>query len=188
MHLHHKTFQVRFYIGNRYHCGNISVIFNIFWEQKYWWQVWLNCGNVSLWDIMYLWTGGANVRSEVLLDLPQTILCSVVSAQSLVPMVTAMLLRTVTGELTEPQCYEPTKNFIINFMFLNAWKLLKLCSSILTFFSHYLVLQNVFFFFFFLLEGTFSLEKMKWKSKWPTVLNMCFQKLWKMRFYITKTF
>ena len=37
------------------------------------------------------------------------------------------LLRTVTRELTEPQCtYEPTKNFIINFLFLNAWKLLKI--------------------------------------------------------------
>ena len=48
----------------------------------------------------------------------------------------------------------------------------------------YLVLQNVNF--FFLLEGTFSLEKLK--SKWPTILNMCFQKLWKMQFYITKNF
>ena len=44
----------------------------------------------------------------------------------LVPTVTALLLRTVTGELTEPQCYEPAENFIINFMILNAWKLLKI--------------------------------------------------------------
>ena len=36
----------------------------------------------------------------------------------------------------------------------------------------------------FLVEGTFSLEK--WKSKWLTVINMCFQKLCKIRFYITK--
>ena len=28
----------------------------------------------------------------------------------------------------------------------------------------------------------------KWKSKWPSALNMCFQKLWKMRFYLTKHF
>ena len=39
----------------------------------------------------------------------------------------------------------------------------KLCSGILTFVSHYPVLQNV----NILLEGTFSLEKRK--SKWPTV-------------------
>ena len=39
----------------------------------------------------------------------------------------------------------------------------KLCSSILTFVSHYPVLQNV----IILLDGTFSLEKRK--SKWPTV-------------------
>ena len=37
---------------------------------------------------------------------------------------------------------------------------------------------------FFLLQGTFSLEK--WKSKWPTVRNMCLQKLWKMQLYLTK--
>ena len=56
-------------VGNRDHCGNISVIFNIFWEQKYWWQVWLLRGTVSQWPVMYLWTGRANVRSGVLLDL-----------------------------------------------------------------------------------------------------------------------
>ena len=55
-------------------------------------------------------------------------------------------------------------------------------ASILTFFSHYLVVvpQNV----ILLLEGTFTLEKSK--SKWPTVINMCLQKLWKITFYITK--
>ena len=56
----------------------------------------------------------------------------------------------------------------------------KLCSSILSIVWHYLVLQNV----IFLLEGTFSLEK--WKSKWPTIRNMCFQKLWKILFFKTK--
>ena len=43
-----------------------------------------------------------------------------------VPMVTALLLRTVTWEVTEPKVYEPTKNFIITFLLLNAWKLLKI--------------------------------------------------------------
>ena len=57
----------------------------------------------------------------------------------------------------------------------------KLCSSILTFVSHYPVLPNV----NFLLEGTFSLEK--WKSKWLTIRNMCFQKLQKILFKKKKT-
>ena len=43
----HKLFKMQFYItkhfkwcstSNRDHCGNIKVIFNIFWEQKYWWH------------------------------------------------------------------------------------------------------------------------------------------------------
>ena len=69
----------------------------------------------------------------------------------------------------------------------------KLCTSILTFGSHYPVLQNVFFFFcfcfvlfcFFFAGRPFSLEK--WKSKWPTVRNMCFQKLWKNIIFHNKT-
>ena len=65
--LHHKTFQVMFYTtDNRDHCGNISVILNICWLQKYWWQVWFLCGSMRLWDIMYLWTGRATVLSDVL--------------------------------------------------------------------------------------------------------------------------
>ena len=55
--------------SNRDNCGNIKVIFNIFWEQKYWWHVWLLRGSVSQWPVVYFWTGRANVRSEVLLDL-----------------------------------------------------------------------------------------------------------------------
>ena len=54
-----KMWKMRFYItkhfkccsmGNRDHCGNTSVIFNIFWEQKlYWWHVWLwLCGSMRL--------------------------------------------------------------------------------------------------------------------------------------------
>ena len=45
------------------------------------------------------------------------------------------------------RCYEPTKNFIINFMFLNVCDVTinencsKLCPSILTFVSHYPVRQ-----------------------------------------------
>ena len=62
---------VMFYNQQRDHCGNILVIFNIFWEQKHSWQVWLLRGSVSLWPVVYLWTGRANVRSEVLLDLGQ---------------------------------------------------------------------------------------------------------------------
>ena len=51
-------------------CGNISVIFNIVWEQKYslyCWQVWLLPGSVShgLWCISEL----GELTSEVLLDL-----------------------------------------------------------------------------------------------------------------------
>ena len=73
-----KLWKMQFYItkhfkrcstSNRDHCGNISVIFNIFWEQKYWWQVWFLRGSVSQWPVVYLWTGRANVRSELLLDL-----------------------------------------------------------------------------------------------------------------------
>ena len=54
----------------------------------------------------------------------------------------------------------------------------KLCSSILTFVSHYPVLQNV---NFFLLEGTFSLEK--WKSKW-TLWFLCWR-WWKAVLFVT---
>ena len=55
--------------SNRDNCGNIKVILNIFWEQKYWWHVWLLRGSVSQWHVVCLWTGRANVWSEVLLDL-----------------------------------------------------------------------------------------------------------------------
>ena len=58
----------------------------------------------------------------------------------------------------------------------------KLCSSILTFVWHYPVLQNV----NLLLEGTFSSRKMKIR-KWPTVRNMCFQKLWTYIIFQNKT-
>ena len=75
-----KLWKMQFYItkhfkscstctSNRDHCDNISVILNIFWEQKYWWQVWFLRGSVSQWPVVYLWTGRANIRSEVLLDL-----------------------------------------------------------------------------------------------------------------------
>ena len=92
------------------------------------------------------------------------------------------------------QCYEPTKNFM-NFMFLNAWKLLKivlkypyLCLRLSTttkcnfylffyFLFCFILFIYLFIYLFFCWPGTFSLEK--WKSKWPTVVNMCFQKLWK---------
>ena len=65
---------------------------------------------LNLWTVRYVYDVGA----FVLLNL--------------VPMVTALLLITVPGELTELNCsvYEPTKNFIISFLFLNAWKLLKI--------------------------------------------------------------
>ena len=103
--------------------------------------------------------------------------------QGLVSMVTALLLSTVPGELTELQCIRTNQKFHHKFSVLNAWNLLKimlkypyLCLTL----SSGPVLQNVNFF----LEGTFSLEK--WKSKWPTVRNMCFQKLWKILFFKTK--
>ena len=75
----------------------------------------------------------------------------------LVPMVTAQRLSTVPS-LSIGRCsHEPTKNFIINFLFLNAWILLKimLCkytSLHLTLYSNTPVL-------IFSLEGTFSLDK-----------------------------
>ena len=72
---------------------------------------------------------------------------------NLVPMVTALLLSTVPGHHIGPPCIWTNQNFIINFQFLNAWKLLKIMlKSILTFVSHHLVVQNV----NFLLEGTLS--------------------------------
>ena len=45
--------------------------------------------------------------------------------------------------------HEPTKNFIINFLFWMHENCAKLCWSILTFTSLYLILQNVIFYFFF---------------------------------------
>ena len=65
-----------------------------------------------------------------------------------VPMVTALLLRTVTRGLTEQQCtYEPTKNFIINFMFSNAWKLLKIMLKYLYLCLSLSSIQKGYFFF-----------------------------------------
>ena len=84
-------------------------------------------------------------------------------------MVTALLLKTVavTGELTELQCYKPTKNFIINFMFLNAFKLLKIMLKYkgLPKLSHTSLCSTpkFFFFFFFVAGRHFFIRKMKIK-------------------------
>ena len=81
-------------------------------------------------------------------------------------MVTALLLSTVPGHHIGPACIRTNENFIINFLFLNAWKLLKIMLKYPYFCLTLSIIQysqngN------FLLEGTFSLEK--WKSKGPGI-------------------
>ena len=61
----------------------------------------------------------------------------------LVAMVTALLLRTVTRQLTEPQCIRTNQKFHHKFSAFECMKISKLCSSILTFVSHYPVLQII---------------------------------------------
>ena len=96
-------------------------------------------------------------------------------------MVTALLFRTVTRELTEPQCIRTIQKFHHKFSVFECMKIAQNYAQVSLPLSHTMQYSKMFFFFFslfFLLEGTFSLEK--WKSKWPTVRNMCFQKLWKI--------
>ena len=75
---------------------------------------------------------------------------------SLVPMVTALLLSTVPGHHIGPPCIRTNQKFRHKFSVFECIKTRhkncsKLCTSILTFGSHYPVLQNV----IFLLEGPF---------------------------------
>ena len=127
-----------------------------------------------------------NVIYEIGLDVVSDIKAWIIGLYhvpwyNVVPMVTALLLSTVPGHHIGPLCIRTNQKFRHKFSVFECMKICsKLCLSILTSVSHYPVLQNV----IFLLEGNFSLEK--WKSKWPTVRNMCFQKLWKILFFITK--
>ena len=87
-----------------------------------------------------------------------------------------------------PPCIRTNQKFRHKFSVFECMKIAQNYAQVSLPLSHIIQYSKRFFWFcfcfFFLLEGTFSLEK--WKSKWPTVRNMCFQKLWKILFFITK--
>ena len=70
----------------------------------------------------------------------------------LVPMVTALLLSTVPGELTELLCIRTNQTFHHKFSVFECMKIAQSYAHVSSFVSHYPVLQNV----NILLEGTFS--------------------------------
>ena len=95
-------------------------------------------------------------------------------------MVTVLLLRTVTWHQIDLHCHKPTKIFIINFLFLNAWKLLNYVNvSLLV--SH----TNSTHVDFFVGRHLFN-RKIKIQNS--PLLAHYFQKLWKLWFYYTKYF
>ena len=74
-------------------------------------------------------------------------------------MVTALLLRTVTWEVTEPQCIRTNQKFHHNFSVFECMKIAQNYAVSLPL-SHTIQYSKM---SIFLLEGTFSLEKLKIK-------------------------
>ena len=75
-------------------------------------------------------------------------------------MVTALLLSTVPGEVTELQCMRTNQKFHHKFSVFECMKIAQNYAQVSLPLSHTIPVN-------ILLEGTFSLEKRK--SKWPTV-------------------
>ena len=76
-------------------------------------------------------------------------------------MVTALLLRTVTRQLTEPQCIRTNQKFHHKFSVFECMKIVQNYAQVSLPLSHTIQYSKM---LIFLLEGTFSLEKRK--SKW----------------------
>ena len=71
-------------------------------------------------------------------------------------MVTALLLRTVTRQLTEPQCFRTNQKFHHKFSVFECMKIVQNYAQVSLHLSHIIQYSKM---LIFLLEGTFSLEK-----------------------------
>ena len=104
-------------IGNRDHCGITSVILNIFCEQNYWWQV---CSFMAAWAYE---TSCISELGELTYGQRYHWIYMKFSANG---HCTASQHSDILKHIGCSCYYEPTKKFIINFLFLGAWKLLKI--------------------------------------------------------------